>query len=67
MTTSKCTSKQNVMKTYHVAQELREFSLTDHGRVDGRMDSHRGYSADPRVVQYIVKTRHALSLVKLTS
>ena len=46
---------QNVIKIYHVVQELSPFSPTANGRmdiwVDGRMGSHSDYSADPMVVQ----------------
>ena len=37
----------HLIKIYHVVQELRAFTLTDHERTD----SHIEYSADTRVVQ----------------
>ena len=43
---------QNVIKIYHVVQELLTFSLTGNGQTDGQMDSYSDYNADPRVVQY---------------
>ena len=42
---------QNVIKIYHVVQELCTFSLTANGRTDRRMDSHSDYSGDPMAVQ----------------
>ena len=49
----------NLIKIYHVVQELYEhFTLTDHGRTDGRTDSHSNSSADPRVVQYTMRFKN---------
>ena len=39
---------QNLIKIYHVVQELQVFSLTDHGRTD----FHSDYSAHLRVMQF---------------
>ena len=45
----------NVIKICHVVHELWTFSLTGNGQKDGwtkgQMNTHRDYSAVPRVVQ----------------
>ena len=45
---------QNVIKVYHVVQELLTFPLTGSRWTDGRTDSHSNYGADPRVVQFYI-------------
>ena len=43
-----CIFMQNMIKMYHVVQELYKFSLTGNkstdGRVDGRTDSHSDHT-----------------------
>ena len=47
---------ENVIKIYHVVQELRTFSLNGTGQAD--LHSDYRYSADPRVVQVLVLYWH---------
>ena len=42
---------QNLIKIFHMVQEVCSFLLTDHRRMDRRINSHSNYSADPRVVK----------------
>ena len=51
----------NVIKIYHVGQELCTFSLAGNGSWDGTMDLHSDKSADPRVMQPSLLSKHILS------
>ena len=45
-----CISMQNLIKIYHMIQEVRAFSLTSNGQTGRQTDSHSDYSAHLRVV-----------------
>ena len=55
-----CIRMQNLIKIYHVVQELLAFSLNVNRRTYRQTDSHSDYSAHLRVVQYSAKFMYSV-------